>query len=250
MKYLLVLVALLSCAAAAQTRYTNIDDSTLVDNGSGTGWGSCVDCAGGGNNNATIASSPFQNPPSTDGASRDFYINGSAYSDALWWYKLGANDAVSNFRFDFWLNVNSSVQQNAQALEFDTFQFISGKQYMFGTQCNFFAGTWDVWNASAGAWVHSAVPCRRFNAGNWYHITLSFHRSSDGNEHYDSLVMAQYNPLGRPLSQNMYVFNQVLPGGTLPPGWGENLGVQFQMDIGATGTTMQEWVDQVSLTAW
>src|SRR5579864_3630957 len=118
MKYLLVLVALLTCAASAQTQYTHIDDSTLVDNGT-VGWGSCVDCAGGGSNNATIASSPFQTRPSVDGSSRDFFINGAPYSNGLWWYKLGANDNVSNLNFDFWLTVNSNTQQYAQALEFD-----------------------------------------------------------------------------------------------------------------------------------
>ena len=249
MKYVFFLVVVLSCAASAQTQYTNIDDSTLVDNGSGTGWGSCVDCAGGGTN-ATIASSPFQDPPSKDGGSRDFYINGAAYTNGLWWYKLGANDAVSNFQFDFWLNVNSSVQQNAQALEFDTFQFINGQQYMFGTQCNYNSGTWDIWNAGGAAWVHTSAPCNRFSAGDWYHLTLSFHRTSDGLEHYDSLYIGHYNSHGRLAGHNRYNFNRTFSSAALPPGWGENLGVQFQMDIGPTGTTLQEWVDQVSLTAW
>lgn len=36
-----------------------LDDSTAVDNGSGTGWGSCVACAGGGTN-ARISTSPFR----------------------------------------------------------------------------------------------------------------------------------------------------------------------------------------------
>ena len=40
------------------------------------------------NGTASIASSPFVTRPSVDGASRDFYINGSAYTNALWWYKV------------------------------------------------------------------------------------------------------------------------------------------------------------------
>src|SRR3569833_1281333 len=124
MKYVFLFCCLVfAYAASAQTHYTNLDDSTLTDNGT-VGWGSCVDCAGGGNNNAIIASSPDQTRPSRDGASRDFYINGAAYSDGLWWYKVGANDAVSNFTFDFWLTVNSNTLKYAQALEFGTFQFI------------------------------------------------------------------------------------------------------------------------------
>jgi len=250
MKYLIVLVALFSSAAMAQTHYNDIDDSTLVDTGGGSvGWGSCVSCAGGGNNNATIASSPNQTRPSKDGASRDFYINGAAYSDGLWWYKVGANDAVSNFSFDFWLNVASNTQ-GAQAMEFDTFQFVNNQQYMFGTQCNYASGTWDLWNAGAGRWVHTSISCRQFSANNWYHLTFAFHRTSDGMEHYDSLVLEQYNGSGRLRSRNTYTFNQAYPSAALPQGWSENMGVQFQMDIAGTGTSMQEWVDEVSLTAW
>jgi hypothetical protein len=31
---------------------------------------------------------------------------------------------------------------------------------------------------------------------------------------------------------------------------GENFGVPFQVDIGSPGTSMQEWVAEVTLTAW
>jgi hypothetical protein len=247
MKFLVFCAVLLSSAAWAQSNYTDIDDSTLQDNGT-VGWGSCVTCAGGGSN-ATIATSPFQSRPSRDGASRDFYINGAGYTDGLWWYKLGANDAVSNFKFDFWLNVNNGTQY-AQAMEFDVFQFVSNTEFMFGTQCDYASGTWDVWNAANKAWVHSAIACKPFAYNNWYHFTMNFHRTADNVEHYDSLTIVQYNRSGKLMSQQTYSFNQAFAAGTLPIGWGENLGVQFQMDIGPTGAAMQEWVDQVSLTAW
>jgi hypothetical protein len=32
--------------------------------------------------------------------------------------------------------------------------------------------------------------------------------------------------------------------------WGDNMGVQFQIDIGKKGMEMQEWVDKVTLTVW
>jgi hypothetical protein len=236
-------------AAWATSKYSKIEDSTKADNG-GVGWGSCVDCAGGGSNNASIASSPFLNPPSKDGASRDFYISGEAYSNALWWYKVGANNATSHFTFDFWLNVDASTTA-AQALEFDTFQFVQGRQFMFGTQCNYAAGVWDLWNAATGRWVHSNIGCSKFTPGVWYHITMSFHRSAPDNyQHYDKLSVTQYNARGRLVSSRSYNLNRAYPSGVTPAGWGDNLGVQFQMDIGAAGAQMQEWVDQVSLTAW
>src|ERR1051325_9837203 len=128
----LSVVLLCSAFAWSTTRYRNLDESTAIDDGV-TGWGSCVPCAGG-SSNATISSSPFQTYPSRDGSSRDFYISGDAYSNGLWWYKVGPNNAASNFNFDFWIYLDSSTQA-AQALEFDIFQFIRGREYMFGTQC-------------------------------------------------------------------------------------------------------------------
>ena len=235
-------------AAWPATTYSNLDDSTLVDNGV-VGWGSCVPCAGGSSTNASIASSPFQSSPSVGGDSRDFYINGAAYSDALWWYKVGPNNAASNFKFDFWLNTDSTTQ-SAQALEFDTYQFISGREYMFGTQCDYASATWDVWNAGTLQWTHTAVPCTKFTPHLWYHVILAFHRTADTKEHYDTLTIIHYNSNGAYSGTTNYTFNKTFPSQLTPPGWGDDLGVQFQMDIGAKGTQMQEWVDLVSLTAW
>ena len=246
-----LLCAVLVCSATAWsvTKYRNIENSTLVDNGV-VGWGSCVPCAGGSSTNASIASSPFQTSPSVNGSSRDFYISGDAYSNGLWWDKLGPNDAASNFTFDFWLNVSSSTQA-AQTLEFDTFQLINGREYMFGTQCDYASGTWDLWNGGGPGWLHTSVPCKKFIANTWYHIVLSFHRSQpDQYEHYDNLTIAQYAANGNVASFNSYVLNRAFPSQLTPPGWGDDLGVQFQMDIGRKGAQMQEWVDEVTLTAW
>lgn len=245
---LAVLLFVASTSALWSQTYSNIDDSTAVDDGlaGAVGWGSCVSCSGS-QGLASIASSPFQTSPSMDGASRDFYINGVAYSNGLWWYKVGPNDAVSNFELDFWVYFNSGTS-SAQALEFDSFQFNNGVEYMFGTQCDYASGTWDVWNAGAGRWFHTSTGCTEFQPNTWYHLTWKFHRTRpDNNEHYDSLTIEQPRKNGK-LSTSTYHFNLTFPSRPMPSGWTDNMGVQFQMDIGATGTTMQEWVDEVTLT--
>ena len=255
------LVLLGSVVAAAQTfTYSKIDESVAVDNGAsgGVGWGSCVTCAGGNpNGTASIASSPFITRPSVDGASRDFYISGSAYTNGLWWYKVGTNDAVSHFKMDFWLYVDSSTQ-NAQALEFDVFQFNkqitqfpTGTEFMFGTQCNYAAGVWDVWDMGKQRWLHSRVPCSRFKPSTWYHVTLNFHASSpDHYQHYDSLNIVQYKSNGKIDNSKTYPWNIAVASGPMPAGWGEDMGLQFQMDIANVGANMTEYVDGVTLTAW
>ncbi len=91
-----VLLITSSLASAQTFTYSKIDEPVAVDAGvsGGVGWGSCVTCAGGvATGTATIASSPFITSPSIDGASRDFTISGSAYTNGLWWYKVGTNDA-------------------------------------------------------------------------------------------------------------------------------------------------------------
>jgi hypothetical protein len=245
------LVAFLLVASATMwgQTYSNINNSTAVDNGlaGAVGWGSCVTCAGGASDAATISSAPFQTTPSVDGSSRYFYINGAADANGLWWYKVGPNDAVSNFELDFWFYPNSGTL-SARALEFDAFQFNKGVEYMFGTQCDYASGTWDVWNMGATQWVHTGVRCTEFQPNTWYHLSWKFHRTSPNNyEHYDSLTIEQPGNRGR-LSTTTYNLNLAFPSGPMPSGWTDNMGVQFQMDIGATGATMEQWVDEVTLT--
>jgi hypothetical protein len=246
--FVLCAVLLAACVAWGQT-FSNLDDSTAVDNGAAgaVGWGSCVTCAGAGSN-ATIASSPFQTTPSVSGSSRDFDINGAAYTDALWWYKVGPHDKDTHFQFSFdlWVAANTSA---AQALEFDFFQFVSGQEYMFGTQCNYAAGVWDVWNQKAGKWVATRSTCTKFQPNTRYHLTFTLHRDPSGNEHYDSLQILEYQYSNRRPTSTTYSWNLSYPSGPTPPGWTDNMGIQFQMDIGARGAEMQEWVDEVTLIA-
>lgn len=240
--------------------YPNIQNSTAVDNGGpgGVGWGSCVSCAGGDPNGiATIASSPFITSPSMSGASRDFFISGTPYTDALWWYKVGPNDSVSHFKMDFWLNVTSDTQY-PQALEFDVFQFNqqitqfpTGTEFMFGTQCNYAAGVWDVWDMGNAKWLPTAIPCTPFIPNTWYHVRLNFHTSlRDHHQHYDSVSIVQYNANGKIVSNKWYSWNVAVASGPMPLGWSENMGLQFQMDIAGVGASMTEYVDNVTLSAW
>jgi hypothetical protein len=242
------------------TTYRNLDESVTVDNGAsgGIGWGSCVTCAGGDpNGTASISSSPFITGPSVDGASRDFYISGSAYTNGLWWYKVGTNDRASHFQTDFWLNVSSDTQY-AQALEFDVFQFnkqitqySTGTEFMFGTQCNYAAKVWDVWDAVHYKWQHTSLACTPFVPNTWYHLTINVHSSpKDNNQHYDAITITQFNSKGKLVSNKTYNWNITVGSGPLPAGWGEDLGLQFQMDIANTGASMTEYVDRVTLTAW
>ena len=259
MKSLVVFLTLLGCSAgmAAKssfaTTYSDIDDRT-------TGWGSCTGlaCAGGANANSYWMSEN-QNPPSVDGTSTEFFVDGPAWTNVLFWNKVGPNDAAVNFKTDYWVQFDQNSKIIGQAFEFDTFQFVNGREYMFGTQCDYGAGVWDVWDAAVGTWRHTSVACPKFTPNVWYHITWYFHRSNvlnDNRMYYDGFKMVQYDAKNKAVASNSYLLKLAYGSATLPPGWSNNLGVQFQMDLnGQAGvnnnpSTMTEYVDRVTLTAW
>jgi hypothetical protein len=242
--------------------YSNIDDSTTLNaNGSTVGWGWCSTSTCAGGSGTATQKMYWGQQPSLDGnGSTQFMISGNAYADGLWWYKVGANDNVSNFKFDFWLNVSQAATSYAQALEFDIFQYISPTRYMFGTQCDYASGyrngVWDVWNAGTGHWYSTGLACPAFIAGDWYHITWNFNRTSDLNEHYNSVTVQHYDSTGQTqLSSSTTNVDLAFSSNALPTGWNDNMGVNFQLDIngvpGSTGTaTYTTFVDEVTLTVW
>ena len=231
-----LLLSMFLAAAAHGQSYTKMVFSNIDDNS--TGWGSCTSCAGGANNADVYWMAPFQTTPSRDGSSTQFHISaGQPYSDVLFWEKLGSQDWATQFTWDFWVYLDNA-SLGAQALEYDVFQFVGGIEYMFGTQCTYATGYWNVWNQGAGAWVPTKIACRPFTPNVWHHIIWQVHRTSDKQMHYDSLT----------LDGIQYSLNLTEPSGPLPLGWTDNLGVQWQLDTASSPLTFNEWIDNVKLT--
>ncbi|MGI9103845.1 MAG: hypothetical protein ACR2IF_15505 [Terriglobales bacterium] len=257
---LLGFALLASCAALAQvtppstaTVFSGIDDNT-------TNWGNCTGtCAGGATAYSTSYMAQFQTTPSKDGDSTKFYVDGPAWTDMLFWNKVGPHDSFSNFQFDFWFMLDSNSTTIGQAIEFDAFQFAKGVEYMFGTQCDYGAGVWDIWNQKSGHWIQTGIACPKFTPNVWYHATWNFHRSARKQQpmmYYDSLTLVQYDANDNAVYNVTYTLNTGEPAGPEPSGWSDNMGVQFQLDLngnsGASGypSAVTEWIDQVKLTAW
>ena len=215
----------------AQQTISNIDDQS-------GGWGSCSGCAGGKTKADVFWMAPFQTKPSRDGSSKQFYVSSShKFSDVLFWKKVGAHNTATHFTWDFWVYLDNDSLK-AQSLEYDIFQFTGGRKYMFGTECEYNTGHWAIWNAKAGGWVPTALPCKRFTPSVWHHIVWQVHRTSDQKMHYDSLI----------LDGVTHVLNLAEPSGPLPSGWLDDLGVQWQLDTPSSPLTFNEWVDSVKLT--
>ncbi len=215
------------------TVFSNIDQMT-------TGWGACntASCAGG-SGTGSYWQAFNQTSPSRDGRSMEIFESGS-WSNALWYRKMGAHNSATNFLWDFWVQLDGPSVNAAQTLEYDAFQFVGGYNYMIGSQCNYAAAVWDTWNESTQKWLHTSVPCKKFAAGTWHHI--QWYMTANHSNHtytYKTLV----------IDGVAYNLNQTQPAKYLV-GWTDNVGVQWQLDVKASGTGYHEWVDNATFTIW
>ncbi len=202
-------------------------------------WGSCNSsgCAGG-SGQGVYWMAQNQTPPSLSGGSTEFF-NSGIWANALWWQKFGANSNAHNFLWDFYFYVDSNYNVSAQSLEFDSFQFVNGYNYMMGTQCVYPSQIWDTWDEASGHWIHSNIPCPHFAPNTWHHIQLYTTTNTNNRQYtYKTLVVD-----GKSTPVN-------ITGNALYLNWGNNVGVQWQLDINANGSGFHEWMDNAKLTIW
>jgi hypothetical protein len=213
---------------------------TSIENKSG--WGHCSDCAATPSDpTPPIASwvfQQFQSTPSMDGSSTKMKISGSTpYANVLHWVKFGNQNAYRNFIWEFYVN-GDQASLNAQNLEFDLFQAVNHKKYMFGTQCNYKKGIWQGWNY-INKWVDfPSVPCKKFTPGTWTRVVWYLQRTTDGRMRYISLTVGN----------TTYQINSYQPVGSTT--WGDTFGVQFQQDMDKYATDYTVWVDKVKVSMW
>jgi hypothetical protein len=202
-----------------------------------SGWQSCSVCAGAGGNGATISHSMIQGitSPSMGGTSAEYKIGGTApYGAALWWKQLGAQPSAHNFQYDVYYYLKTPSA--SQALEFDVNQSLNGHRFVFGTQCNIAAHTYDVWSI-ATHWVHTGISCSTPTAYKWNHITLEFQRTSTSKVSFISVTIN---------GVKHYINHTYSPESS-----GANeLNVAFQMDGNRAMTDYQTWLEKVSLKYW
>jgi len=200
-------------------------------------WCNSPSCAGG-SGNGTYWMAQHQSNPSRDGSSMEFF-NSGVWDNALWFQKLGANNGVHNFLWDFYIWVDSNSLSGAQALEFDAFQFVGGYNYMIGSQCDYGRGFWDTWDEASGHWMQTSISCPKFSPNTWHHI--QWYETTNTSAH-------QYTYVTLVVDGHSYPVNVTRNARNL--GWGDNLGVQWQLDVNASGEGYHEWVDSAVLTIW
>jgi hypothetical protein len=179
-----------------------------------------------------------QTSPSLSGSSMQL-DNSGVWGNALWWKKLGPQPDATNFLWDFYFQLDEASLTAAQALEFDAFQFLGGYNYMMGTECNYASGYWDLWDEAGGHWRRSSVACPKFQTGVWHHVTLYTQRVAGA---------PSYTFVSITIDGTTHTTNQAYAAKNV--GWDGQVGVQYQLDVNATGQAYNEWVDNVTLSTW
>jgi len=219
-----------STSGGGSATYSSLDEQG--------GWQSCSACANrvydGVFDTALFSTSQFRNSPSIDGASEEFWIGGDTpYTNALWWKEVTPQSGATHLVYDTYLYyVNPDAPE---ALEFDVNQVVGGYRYIFGTQCNYGRGAWDVWDTANHYWVHTGIGCW-FSPYEWHHITWEFARSG-GQAVFVAVTVD---------GQKSYLNWSFWPMGE----GGSELNLAFQMDGNYRQTDYSVWLDKVSLNVW
>jgi hypothetical protein len=250
------------------TRTANIDKPAssywTVDNNNGVG-GQC--------NDGSIETFDHNSDPNTMN-SPDFDENGQhfvvrshcAYDDSLFYWKDPENPQLNstNFLWDFWFYIPTSTRNSTvQALEFDFFQAVPLRdgvhEFMFGSQCNYATNQWQFWLPDKGGltWVNAGLSPCQFSTGTWHHATYFLQRVTTSG--YQE-IPRQFDPstdsnaslrFGTLSIDGVAAYLGGLSYSTIPhPAWGPTIGLQHQLDSSASGVTIEEYVDEESLTTW
>ncbi len=220
---------LLASTGFAQTTKSNIEKMS--------GWQSCSVCAGAGGNGATIPHTMTQgvSSPSMGGKSTHYWVGGThSFGAALWWKQLGADSSAHNFVYDVYFYLKNPGA--SQALEFDVNQSVGGKKFIFGTQCNIAAHTYDVYSV-ATHWVHTGIACSTPTAYKWNHLSLQFQRTSGNQVKFVSVAIN---------GATHYINRTYSPKASGV----QELNVAFQMDGNRSMTDYDTWLENVSLKYW
>jgi len=201
--------------------------------GSSTNWFNCftVACAGGAAD-ATMTNQTY-------GTTSVISMTGPPNSNSLWSYKLAGSDAnaATVFTSDQVIQLDANGG-TAQALEYDIFQFVGGRNYMFGSQCNQLgSGFWQIWDQLNLAWIDTPLACD-ISVLTDHRIKWAVHRVPGSTlMYYDTLTID-----GTPHAINMSEPSS-------PTAFADAIGVHFQLDEGPSGTSLSETIKSASFTA-
>lgn len=184
--------------------------------------------------------------PVLSGKAREFNTSFSGSGGELYYVIWGSDESATNFLYDGWVYVNSSVSSVGN-LEMDMNQVVSnGDTIIYGFQCDGYSGTWD-YTANKGTasnpvdtWIHSKAACnvRNWKQNTWHHVQISYSRDNSGNVTYNSVWLD-----GTESKIDTTVFS------AFSLGWGSVLLTNFQIDgLGSSSNSI--YLNQLTIYRW
>ena len=241
----LIFFALLPTFVSAQVpavpskakKFSYVDDMS--------GWRGCSSCTG--NPGATYWFKQGISSPSMDGKSMKTYVKGSygAWADNLFVKTLGDQTWAHHIEWsmNFLWNAPKIRQPNGnyvvQAIEFDARMIIGEFKYLFGTQCSYGHGTWDIWNNTKRYWQHTGIACQKWGPNTWHKVT--WYLEIDNTHKYLHYV-------GLKVDDKQYWVNKWLPAGSVS--YSKQFLVQFEQDTDRYGDPWYLWVDRLDVALW
>ena len=218
--------------------FTNVDQMG--------GWIACSTCTG-----TSPASSywfkQWVGNPSLDGNSMETYIRGryDAWADDLFVRKFGDQTWARNIEFsmNFLWNAPKTKQPNGsyvvQAIEFDARMLIGDFKYLFGTQCNYARGTWDIWSNTGWYWQHTSIPCQKWGPNTWHKVTWYF--TIDNTHKYLHYAALEVDGV-------QYKVDKWVAAGAVP--YNKEFLIQFEQDTDQNGDPWYLWADKIQVALW
>lgn len=182
---------------------------------------------------------PDRTSPSMTGSSRELYVGGPPWTNALFIKTFEGYESISHVLWDFWVYWDEASADHMWTAEFDMWQVRAGREVMIGSQCNFGEGYWDTWDQMKNQWIPNRdLPCRRMAPLTWHHIQWYVERVGDTQYRYHTLVV----------DGEVHQFDQMYEASVSD--WRDTVGVQWQLDQDGSGHDLHEWIDNVKLAIW
>lgn len=184
--------------------------------------------------------------PTYSGSSRRFVTSYSSTGGERYYVTFGDNATATNFFYDAWIYVTSSVTHIAN-IEMDMNQTMpNGQTVIFGVQCDGYSSTWDYtenlgspWHPR-GHWAHSGSGCnpRNWTRYKWHHIQIEYSRDNYGKVTYKYVWFdGVQNSIWRTVPS------------AYASGWGKTLLTNFQVD-GLGGGSSTVYLDDLTVKRW
>ena len=241
---------------------SNIDDIPPTSSGSpAIGWATppyvdtgCGDPTGPTSYPHTIGNTS----PSLDGFSSLFTLVSAPEGCVGWFYNAGPQDLATVLTNDFQY-YSGSTNSSGNANEFDVYQYVKAASnpsclahdtdFYFGTQCVTSTGDVQIWDQGAKAWHNTSptISCASgFATGAFHHITMNDHWTCGDTSGTGGYPKQCYDTIT--IDGVQHTINNCYSSGALPGGYTENSGANFELDVGAAGTTLTANLDEATLT--